>query len=196
MDQLFKKNKFKLISILFLAFLFLTPKNLQPKLVYSAGCDQTNCGDGTDISYCAFDYCKGCGFCTGYGVPPATPAIPGEKPLGKFEGLGPLGTFINALSSQDVSTPLSLLNKVISTLIGLISAIAFIYFIVVFFTSALSWVSSGGDPKSIEKAQKQISTAIIGLIVVVAAIFIIQILGDLIGINILNPLGFIKDIWI
>lgn len=115
--------------------------------------------------------------------------------LGEFEGLGPLGEIIKNLTSQDVATPLGLLNKVLSILIGIITGIAFIYFIFLFFAGALSWTSSGGDPKSIEKAQKQISTAIIGLIVVVAAIFISQLLGSILGFDILNPLGFIVNIW-
>lgn len=128
------------------------------------------------------------------GIIPTPPSGLG-KPLGRFEGLGPLGKFIDSLGSQDVGTPLSLLNKILSIFIGIITAIGFAYFIILFFTAALSWVSAGGDQKKVESAGKQITNAIIGLVIMVAAIFITQLLGTILGIEILNPFGFIIDIW-
>lgn len=176
------KNFIKFIARIFL-FLsvigFLEFCSLRPIF---AQC-HSNCygyGGYSKTLNCSEALCKGCPEC--------------GQSIGKFQGLGPLGDTLNWLT-QGPNEPLSLLNKIISILIGIISAIAFIYFIFVFFTGGLSWVSSGGDPKSIEKAQKQITNGIVGLIVVVAAIFITQLLGSILGIDILNPLGFIIDIW-
>lgn len=128
-------------------------------------------------------------------VPPDGGGAEG-KPLGKLEGLGPLGKIIEKITSPTaVGEPIALFNKVISVIVGIITLIAFIYFIFLFFTAALSWVTAGGDQKRIESAGNKITNGIIGMIIVVSAIFIIDLLGKILGINILNPFTFIVDIW-
>jgi hypothetical protein len=119
-----------------------------------------------------------------------------EMPLGKFEGLGPLGKIVEKITSPtEVGEPINLLNKVISIGIGFITLIAFVYFVFIFFTAALSWVTAGGDQKKLESAGNKITNGIIGMVIVVSAIFIIDLLGKVLGIDILNPFTFIIDIW-
>jgi len=119
--------------------------------------------------------------------------VPGT-PLGRFEGLGPLGDTYKILTNP-VRNPIDLLNKVISIGIGFVTLIAFIYFVFLFFTAGLSWVTAGGDQKKIEGAGNKITNGIIGIVIVVSAIFIIDLLGKVLGIDILNPFTFIVDIW-
>lgn len=100
-------------------------------------------------------------------------------PEGGFTGFGPLG--------NPGSNPVGVFATFISSMVGLLTIIAIIWFIFVFVTGAIGIISSGGDKQALETARKKITTGILGLIVVVAAIFIIKLIGVLIGIpNILN----------
>jgi len=138
--------------------------------------------------------CATCAFCHQRGGDITIIPSSDGQPLGQFQGLGPLGDTLTWLT-QTPTGPLGLLNKILSLFIGVITAIGFIYFIILFFTAALSWISAGGDQKKVESAGKQITNAIIGLVILVAAIFIAQLLGTILGIDILNPFGFILKIW-
>lgn len=100
-------------------------------------------------------------------------------PNGGFKGFGPLGN----PSGSGIET----FGKFISSTVGLMTIIAIIWFVFSFITGAIGIVASGGDKNALESAKKKMTTGIIGLVVVIAAIFIIQLLGFLLGIsNILN----------
>ncbi len=102
-------------------------------------------------------------------------------PSGGFTGFGPLG---NPSSSANA---LEIFSKFITTTIGIITIIAIIWFIFLFITGAIAWMSAGGDKNALESAKKKITTGILGLAVTVIAVFIIDLIGNLIGIkSILN----------
>ena len=104
-------------------------------------------------------------------------------PLGQLKGFGPLG-----LEGDSLATNASLtFTKFINSTIGLMTIIAIIWFIFVFFIGAIGIITAGGDKNALESARKKITTGIIGLVVVIAAIFIIKLIGFLLGIpDILN----------
>lgn len=103
-------------------------------------------------------------------------------PSGGFQGFGPLGT---DLAGEGAG--IKMFSKFISSTIGLMTIIAIVWFIFVLITGAIGWISAGGDKAAVEAARKKITSGLIGLVVVVAAIFIIDLIGYLIGIeNILN----------
>jgi hypothetical protein len=78
-------------------------------------------------------------------------------------------------------------SKFVSSAIGLMTIIAIIWFVFTFFIGAIGIISSGGDKQALESARKKITTGGIGLVVTIAAIFIIKLIGYLIGIpNILK----------
>lgn len=100
-------------------------------------------------------------------------------PEGGFKGVGPLG--------NPGGNAIGLFTKFISSTIGLLTIVAFIWFAFVFISGAIGIISSGGDKAALESAQKRITNGLIGLVVVIAAIFIINLVGTLLGIpNILN----------
>lgn len=117
-----------------------------------------------------------------------------EHPLGgSFKGKGPLGeTWRFALRPEDA---IGMFNKVISNIVGIMTVAAGLWFIFQFFIGAFSWMTAGGDKAAMENAQKKITNAVIGLVIIVAAIFIIDLLGRLLGLSILSPGKFIQDIW-
>lgn len=103
-------------------------------------------------------------------------------PQGGFRGIGPLG-----LENQAGAAGLSTFNEIISTSIGVMTVIAIIWFILQFFIGAIGIINAGGDKAKLEMARKKLTNALIGLVVVVAAIFLIDLIGNLIGIpNILE----------
>ncbi len=102
--------------------------------------------------------------------------------FGSFKGLGP-----GPLADPKGSTGIEIFSNFISSIIGLMTIIAIIWFVFTFITGAIGIISSGGDKNSMESAKKKITTGIIGLVVVIAAIFIIKLIGFLLGItDILN----------
>lgn len=101
-------------------------------------------------------------------------------PPGGFQGPGPLG-------NPGANAP-TLFSQTLSKIIGVLTVVSFIWFTFQFVFGAIRIVTSGGDKAALEGARKQITTGIIGVVVVVAAIFIVSLIGTLLGIpNILNP---------
>lgn len=117
------------------------------------------------------------------------------SPLGGYlEGLGPLGDTLN----QGLIVPrasANLFTKTLSVIIGFLTVVAGIWFVFQFFIGAFSWLTAGSDKAALEKAQKTITNSLIGLVIIVAAIFIIDIIGKVIGLEILNPGKFLLGIW-
>lgn len=110
-------------------------------------------------------------------------------PSGGFQGIGPLG-----LQGKSASEAPSLFNTALSTVIGVMTIVAFIWFTFQFIIGAIRIITSGGDKAALEGARKQITTGLIGLVVVVAAIFILDLIGSLIGVQLLGGGQFIPQL--
>lgn len=96
-----------------------------------------------------------------------------------FTGFGPLGT--------PSGTGIEIFTKFISSVIGLMTIIAIIWFVFTFILGAIGIITAGGDKAAIESARKKIVNGVIGLVVTVIAIFIFRFIGFLIGIpNVLD----------
>lgn len=85
------------------------------------------------------------------------------------------------------------LNSVISLVVAVMTVIAFIWFTIQFFIGAIGIISSGGDKTKAAEARAKITTGIVGLVVVISAIFIISLVGTVLGIDILNPGNFVNN---
>jgi hypothetical protein len=108
-----------------------------------------------------------------------------------FKGFGRLG-----LEQSNPETAPTIFNSFISGVIGVLTIVAGLWFIFVFVSGAISMISSGGDKGALESARKRIFNALIGLAVVVASIFLIELVGKILGINlILNPAQFVESVW-
>lgn len=104
--------------------------------------------------------------------------------IGPLRGKGPLGLE----GAGDAGGAGGLFTKALSTIIGVMTVVAFIWFTFMVLIGAIRIIVSGGDKAQLEAARKQITTGIIGVIVVIAAIFIAQLVGTLLGVpDILNP---------
>jgi hypothetical protein len=108
-----------------------------------------------------------------------------------FRGIGPLGLE----GADDAGGAPGIFNKFISGVVGLLTIIAIIWFVFLLITGAYGFMTASGDKAQIETARKKIATAVVGLIIVIAAVFIVDLIGELIGIeNILNPAELLKRI--
>lgn len=113
------------------------------------------------------------------------------SPNSGFGGFGKLG-----LEGSSAENAPSIFNSFISGVIGVLTIVAGLWFIFVFISGAISMISSGGDKGALESARKRIFNALIGLAVVVASIFLIELVGKILGINlILNPAQFVESVW-
>ncbi len=101
--------------------------------------------------------------------------------LGPLRGIGPLG-----LENKEGSSALGVFTNFISSAIGLMTIIAIIWFTFVLITGAIGMISAGGDKAQVENARKRITSGLIGLVVVIAALFILDLVGYLVGIPVLN----------
>jgi len=103
-----------------------------------------------------------------------------------FKGFGPLG-----LEGHQVTESLGIFNNAISTAIGIMTIIGIIWFLVMFIGSTIAIIGSGGDKGKLEQARSRMFTAVIGLVILITALFLVSIFGNLIGIDILNVVNLV-----
>ncbi len=104
-------------------------------------------------------------------------------PEGGFKGFGPLG-----LEKGTASDAPLVFNRFLTTIIGIMTVVAFIWFTIQLFIGAIALISSGGDKTKVAEARNKITTALIGVVIVIAAIFLIEVVGRVLGVEwILNP---------
>lgn len=98
-----------------------------------------------------------------------------------LQGIGPLGTLCD-----DASRAPSVFTKVLSTTIGVMTIVAFIWFLFIFLSAGLTWLGSGGDKAKLQDAQKRMTQGLIGLIIVISAIFLMKIISTIFNIDFLD----------
>lgn len=104
------------------------------------------------------------------------------------EGITGLGGFQPSLKSGlgSVSNAPTQLTKLISVAIGAITIFAGLAFLFYFMIGALGWLTSGGDKQKLDTSRDRITTALIGLVLVIAAYALTGVIGSLVGLNILD----------
>lgn len=104
-------------------------------------------------------------------------------PKGGFTGPGDKGLLANPGNGIDTFV------RFISSAVGLMTLIAAIWFVFNFFIGAIGIISAGGDKAALENSRKKILTSITGLVIVVAAIFIVNLVGFLLGFQNILDIG-------
>lgn len=87
------------------------------------------------------------------------------------------------------------LNSFISTIIGVITVVAGLAFLLYFAIGGLKWITSSGEKAKSEEAKTELTQAAIGLIVVAVSYFIAGIVGGVVGLDILNPLKILTPLF-
>lgn len=111
-------------------------------------------------------------------------------------GVSVLGNIFCPSNNPDNSAVGNQLNKTIGGIIGFMTAVAGLWFIFQFIIGGYQWINSAGDKSALEAARNKIYHALIGILVVSLAWIIVGLLGQILGIDILNPGSIIQDLGI
>lgn len=103
-------------------------------------------------------------------------------------------TTARAPKSMDAAGFTGSLETYMSDIIGIITILAALFFIVYAFLAAFEWVTAGGESGKIEKAKNRFIWGTLGLVLIVASYAIVGLIGSLIGISILSPGEMIQQI--
>ena len=85
-------------------------------------------------------------------------------------------------------------ENLISTTIGFITLVAGIAFLLYLIIAGFNWITAGGDPEKVKKAQANITNAILGLIIIVIAYAVTSVIGSIFGFSILSPAKIIDQL--
>lgn len=108
---------------------------------------------------------------------------------GELKGIGPLG--LEGKNPWDIFT---FFPRIISTIIGVLTAAAILWFILQFILGTYKWISSGGDSKAVESARSQIIQAVTGFILVLLALVLLSVLGGIFGLDLLDLQGILHKL--
>ena len=72
-------------------------------------------------------------------------------------------------------------ENIITAFVNLLFLVAAVLAIIYLILGGIRWITSGGDPKGVEAARKQITYAILGLVIVVLAYLIVNLVGNFLG---------------
>lgn len=87
------------------------------------------------------------------------------------------------ISAPDGASAVTALEGIISKIIGVLTIVATIYFVIQIILAGYSIISTGGDPKDLESAKKRLTFGVIGLAIVVIAYGLGALITGLLGIN-------------
>jgi len=85
------------------------------------------------------------------------------------------------------SDPLASIELFISRIIGALTVLGGVFFVVYFVLGAFGWVTAGGDQSKIQKARDQMVQGFLGLVVIVISYGLLGVIGTAIGLNLLTP---------
>ncbi|MBI2596398.1 hypothetical protein HYW46_06755 [Candidatus Daviesbacteria bacterium] len=85
---------------------------------------------------------------------------------------------------QDIGRGGRGINTVLSNILTIIYIFGTIIFLFMIVISAVQWIVSGGDKEVVQKARSRITNAIIGIVLLALARFIVSLIGSITGFKI------------
>lgn len=107
--------------------------------------------------------------------------------LGDLEGIGRLGL----VGGGD---PVEILNTILSNLLGFLTIVGGIWFVIQIIIAGYNFINAQGDAQKLGSAQKQITNSLIGIALVVSAIFLLSLVGELLNVEFLDIVGQINNL--
>ncbi len=100
---------------------------------------------------------------------------------------------INLGEAQKQGVPAgTALNTIIKNTITIIFTVAALLVLAFLIFGAIQWITSGGDKEKVKTARGTIVHALIGLVVLALAFFIVRVVGQIVGFDILSGLALPK----
>jgi len=87
------------------------------------------------------------------------------------------------------------LELFVSNIIGFMTALGSVFFVIYFVLGAFEWITSGGDKGKTEKARNRMMNGALGLVLLVASYGIIGLVGSFVGLDLLNPGSQVQQIY-
>jgi len=103
----------------------------------------------------------------------------------------PIGIDTSKLQGVDAKQPVGTVLSNALTIVFIIAALA-VLFMLIF--GAFQWIVSGGDKEAVAKARGRIVAALVGLAVLALAVLIVRVVGQLVGINVLDSSAIIPTL--
>lgn len=117
-----------------------------------------------------------------------------DLPLGQIGGNQGFGPWGDVGKSTEISTSANAFTGIISKVIGVMTIVAGLWFILQFVIAGFNYMQAGGDSAKVRDAGAKITNAAIGLLTVVASYAIISLFGKMLGFDILNPQDIITKL--
>ena len=117
-------------------------------------------------------------------------------PLEFGGGLQPPSQGVFAPPTLGNNTILTATNQTITFLITLMTTLGGLFFLYQCVMGGFFWINAGGEQKKVQEARDRITQGLIGLMVLVGAYVIVGLVGNIFGLNILNPGDFLENTFI
>ena len=79
------------------------------------------------------------------------------------------------------TSPVATLEKIISSIIGVLTIVAVIFFAIQIIFAGYEFMTTEGDPKKMDSARKRLTDGVLGLFIVVVALGFASLIGRLTG---------------
>jgi hypothetical protein len=113
--------------------------------------------------------------------------------------LGPFGDFASRVGEGAAGgvKALTALTTILSSVIGIMTVVAGIWFLINFVIGGINWISAGSDKNTLQSAQQRIQNAFVGLLIVVIGWTVLALAGQFLGYDILmrNPQNLINSVF-
>ena len=104
------------------------------------------------------------------------------------------GAYDPKSAGSSVSPYTSAAEKIISNTLVVLTVIAGITFVLYFLLGGLTWITAGGAKDKVETAKTYMTNGVIGLIIVIVSYAIVWIVGQALGLDILEPAKIINGL--
>lgn len=74
-----------------------------------------------------------------------------------------------------------LLQNLITGIVGFLTAAGILWFLLQIIISSYAWMTAGGNPEKIAEARGKLINALVGLIIILAALLLVSLIGFLLG---------------
>jgi hypothetical protein len=101
----------------------------------------------------------------------------------------PFGLFCPTADS-----PAAPIEIIFSRVIGLLTIVAGLAFLIYFMLGALNWITGGEDKGKVDTAKKYMTNGAIGMIAIISSYAVIWVVGTVLGLDILNPAEVINTL--
>lgn len=96
---------------------------------------------------------------------------------------------------QVTDTPATQVEDILSTVIGFLTIVAVIFFVIQIILAGYGFISGQGDEKKIEMSRKKLTDGILGLTIVVVAFGLTAFISSLLGLgNVFDLQSFVNSI--